>query len=386
MDLTQFTERSPGQLIEISGLAGVTHAFVPRPLPPDWRWADRLWPLLMKAREELARLDGIGRHLPAPELLLTPMRNREAQRSSSLEGTFATPEQLALFEMAPHDSTLRQDTLEAAQEVSNYARALHFWEENKTKLPISLRLIRSLHHILLEDVRGARATPGEFRRGQVKVGSQGRYVPPPANLLADCLADFDKYLHQPKTFDPLVEAFLVHYQFEAIHPFADGNGRVGRLLLAITIQEWCGLSGQWLYMSAYFDSHRDEYIDRLLRVSTVADWEGWIEFCLQGVVEQALDTQQRCARLLALRETYKQRLNSVKAPARLGLLVEGLFIQPVATANTVMQRYRVSHPTARADLETLVELGILKAVALKQRRQKGYFCPDILRITYEDQP
>ena len=384
MDISKFTEHSPGQIIEISGLPGITHAFVPNPLPPEWDWPDRLWPLLMKAREELARLDGVGKHLPNPQLLLTPMQNREAQRSSSLEGTFATPEQLALFEMAPTDSTLEHDVLDAAREVSNYGRALRFRAETQEKLPVSLRLIRALHQILLEGVRGSKATPGEFRRGQVQVGSNARYVPPPANVLPGCLDRFEKYLHQPKKLDPLVEAFLAHYHFEAIHPFVDGNGRVGRLLLAITTQDWCGLSGQWLYMSAYFDTHKDEYIDRLFCVSTQADWEGWVEFCLKGVVEQSIDTQQRCSQLLDLRASYKQRLTEAKSPARLSLLMDGLFINPVATASAVMQAYHVSHPTARADLGTLVELGILKEVQLKQRRQKGYFCPDIFRITYED--
>jgi Fic family protein len=384
MDISKFSEHSPGKLIEISGLPGITHAFIPNPLPPDWGWPERLWPLLLKAREELARLDGVGKHLPNPQLLLTPMQNREAQRSSSLEGTFATPEQLALFEMSPTDSALEQNTMEAAREVSNYARALRFRAETQEKLPISLRLIRTLHRILLEGVRGSKTTPGEFRRGQVQVGSNARYVPPPANVLPECLDRFEKYLHQAKKLDPLVEAFLVHYHFEAIHPFGDGNGRVGRLLLAITTKEWCGLSGQWLYMSAYFDAHKDEYIDRLFSISTDADWEGWIKFCLTGVIEQSVDTQQRCSQLLGLRETYKQRLADAKASARLSLLMDGLFANPVATASAVMQMYHVSHPTARADLDALVELGILEEVQLKQRRQKGYYCPDIFRMTYED--
>lgn len=384
MDISKFSKLSPGQLIEISGVSGITYAFIPSPLPPDWEWPNHLWQILMRAREELARLDGIGKHLPNPQLLLTPMQNREAQRSSSLEGTFATPEQLALFEMDPTDTALEHNTLEAAREVSNYARALRFWSENQDKIPISLRLIRSLHQILLDGVRGSKATPGEFRRGQVQVGRNARYVPPPANYLIECLDRFEKYLHQPKRLDPLVEAFIAHYQFEAIHPFGDGNGRVGRLFLAITTQEWCKLSGQWLYMSAYFDAHKDEYIDHLFNISLRSDWETWIEFCLNGVIEQSLDTQQRCAQLLALRESFKQRLVQVKVSPRLNLIVEDLFTNPVATAKSVMLTYKTSQPTARADLEKLVDVGILETVELKQRRQKGYFCSDIFRITYED--
>jgi len=384
MNVSDFSESSPGHLIEISGISGVTHAFIPNPLPPIWDWPNRLWPTLMKAREELARLDGIGKHLPNPQLLLTPIQNREAQRSSSLEGTFATPEQLAVYEMDPMDSALEPNTLDAVHEVSNYARALRFWVNNRNQFPISLRLIRSLHQILLNDVRGSKATPGEFRRGQVTVGIHARYVPPPANHLPELLDQLEKYLHQSKKLDGLVEAFLVHYQFEAIHPFSDGNGRVGRLLLAMTIQEWCQLSGPWLYMSAYFDAHKNEYIDLLFKVSSQSYWEDWIEFCLNGVIEQSLDTQYRCSQLIALRESYKQRLVEVKAPPRLAMLVEDLFTNPVATAKSVVSAYEVSQPTARAALETLVDLNIMKSVQLKQRRQKGYYCPEIFRITYED--
>lgn len=384
MDISKFSKNSPGKIIEISGIKGLTHAFIPDPLPPNLEWPERLWPLLMKAKEELARLDGVGKHLPNPQLLLTPLQNREAQRSSSLEGTFATPDQLALFEMAPTDSALGESTLEAVSEVSNYARALRFRAQTQENLPISLRLIRKLHNILLEGISRSKATPGEFRRGQVQVGGNARYVPPPVNALPECLDKFEKYLHQEKRLDPLVEAFLVHYQFEAIHPFADGNGRVGRLLLAITTQDWCSLSGQWLYMSAYFDTHKDEYIERLFRISTDAEWEDWIEFCLKGVVEQSIDTQRRCSLLLELRESYKQRLLETKASARLSQLVEELFTTPVATATDVIKKYQVSHPTARASLDALVKLGIVKEVQLKQRRQKGYYCKDIFNITYED--
>jgi Fic family protein len=138
-------------------------------------------------------------------------------------------------------------------------------------------------------------------------------------------------------------------------------------------------------MSAYFDTHKDEYIDRLFSISTQGDWEGWIEFCLKGVVEQSVDTQKRCSQLLDLRSAFRQRLKEAKTAARLSLLTEDLFANPVATASRVVQAYHISHPTARADLDTLVELGILKEVQLKQRRQKGYYCPDIFRITYEDE-
>jgi len=382
MDLTKFSPSKTGQLIEISGVRGVTHAFLPDPLPPQWEWPARLWPLLLKAREELARLDGVGKHLPNPALLLTPLQNREAQRSSSLEGTIATPVQLALFEMEPTDTVLERDTAEAAREVFNYARALRLGAETDDRLPLSLRYIRQLHQVLLDGVRGANAAPGEFRRGQVQVGGSARYVPPPASHLPQCLDVFEKYLHAPKQLDPLVEAFLVHYQFEAIHPFSDGNGRVGRLLLALTIKEWCGLSEQWLYMSAYYDRYKDEYIDRLFQVSACGDWTGWIEFCLHGVAAQALDAQARCERLLSLRQEYHRRLAAISCSNRINNIVEDLFISPVVTAVALRQKTGVTYPTARADIACLVDLGILREVQLRQRRQKGYYCEDILNATY----
>lgn len=386
MDTTKFGPNSTGKIIAISGEQNLrtAHAFIPNPLPPKWEWPTSLWPLLLKAREELARLDGVGRHLPNPNLLLTPLQNREAQRSSSLEGTIATPQQLALFEIDAQDSALERDASEAAKEVNNYARALRLGAESRGNLPLSLRTIRLLHEVLLDGVRGSNATPGEFRRGQVQIGGNARFVPPPANYLSDCLDQLEKYLHTQKKFDPLVEAFLVHYQFEAVHPFTDGNGRVGRLLLSLTIQEWCGLAEQWLYMSAYFDRFKDEYIDRLFQVSANGEWTNWIEFCLHGVVEQAVDAQQRCANLLALREEYHRRLAEISCSNRVNRIVEDLFITPVVTTVLLRERTGVTHPTARADIDCLVQLGILQEIQLRQRRQKGYYCDDIFKITYGD--
>jgi len=384
MDLSRFTARKTGKIIEVSGVPGISHAFIPDPLPPRWNWQNELWPVLLRAKEELARLDGIGRHLPNPQLLLTPLQRREAQLSSSLEGTFATPRQLLLFEINPAEVEGAGEQVQPVREVSNYGRALRLREEMKEKLPISLRLIRELHRVLLEGVRGSEAEPGKFRRGQVQVGSDGRYVPPPANYLNECLDNFEKYLHQQKKFDPLVEAFVAHYQFEAIHPFRDGNGRVGRLLLAITIEDWCGLSEQWLYMSAYFERYKDEYIDRLFRVSTDGDWTGWLRFCLQGVAAQALDAQKRCSRLLALKEEYRRRLEGTGSPGRIYQMVEDLFVRPFTTAPWIKEKYQVSYPTARTDLERLVKLGILSDLQLRLRRQKAYLCQDIFQITYED--
>lgn len=385
MRTEQFRRDSPGQLVPVTGITGITHAFVPQPLPTSWEWPNRLWPLLLDAKVALAELDGIGRHLPNPgllRLLLRPLQTREAVRSSSLEGTYTDPQQQALFELEPTYPMSKDDPINAQREVFNYMRALQLRQAGRERLPISLRLIRELHRVLMEGVRGSDRSPGEFRTTQNQIGRPARYVPPPINYLPDALDGFEKYLHASHTFDPLVEAFLVHYQFEAIHPFLDGNGRVGRLLLSILIEEWCNLSGQWLYMSAYFDANRDAYIDKLLAVSTSADWESWIEFCLRGVVVQAKDTQRRCKAMLDLHRDFHARLRQLGGSVRLSAIVDELFETPVVRISTVAEHHDVTYPTAKSDLKKLEGAGIISQ--LRNISPITYYCPPIFAISYAE--
>lgn len=382
MDPTRFTASKTGDLVAVAGVPGATHAFVPDPLPPSWEWPDRLWPLLLEAHKALAALDGAGRSLPDPRLLLSPLQNREAQRSSSLEGTITDPQQQALFQIEPRYPASQDDPANAQREVFNYGQALQVRLARQEDLPLSLRLIRLLHGILMNGVRGADQDPGHFRRTQNAIGRPPRFVPPPANRLDDCLDAFEKHLHASKTYDPLVEAFLVHYQFEAIHPFGDGNGRVGRLLLALCIAEWCELSNPWLYMSAYFDRNKDPYIDLMLRISTHGEWEPWIEFCLQGVVEQARDTEGRCSRLLELNRKYREALREIGGSFRLPVIVDGLFESPVALVTHVQRSLGVTYPTARSDLKKLEKAGILRRIESYPRI--AYYCPEIFEVTYLD--
>jgi Fic family protein len=177
-----------------------------------------------------------------------------------------------------------------------------------------------------------------------------------------------------------VRAFIAHYQFETIHPFGDGNGRVGRLLLSLTIAEWCQLSSQWLYMSAYFERHKDEYMDRLLAVSTIGDWDSWIQFCLEGVVSQASDTEKRCDKLLALHKEFHRRLQ--RGSVRLSGIVDSLFESPVVTVLNVKNRFKVTHATAHSDLKKLQTLGILTDMSNMERIT--FYCPQIFAVTYED--
>jgi len=377
-----FGNRATGKLVPIANVAGATHAFIPNPLPPNWTWPADLWPLLLKAHTAMARLDGIGKHLPDAEIILTPLQNREAQRSSSLEGTVTDPVQQALFQLDPRASP-DTDGADAYREVFNYSQALKLRQATMDKLPLSLRLIRRLHGVLMADVRGADKNPGEFRKHQNQIGRPPRYVPPPPHLLNEPLDALEKYLHSEWDVDPLVAAFLAHYQFEAIHPFMDGNGRVGRVLLAICIAEWCGLSNQWLYMSAYYDRFKDEYINRLLRVSTAGEWKEWIAFCLRGVIAQADDTQRRCDLLIAANKRFQKTVAGLRGGSvRLSSIVDQLFTSPVTTVTAVQQRYRVTYPTARSDLLKLERAKIVEM--LPHTPQITYYCRRIIKIIHSD--
>jgi Fic family protein len=382
MEIQKFGPNKSGRLIKITGLTGIDYAFIPNPLPPNWNWPTSLWPLLLKARTALASLDGVGKYLPNPELLLSPLRNQEAIRSSSLEGTYATPEQLILFQINSYKNTIHTENINSFREVNNYAQAIRYYFDGKSKLPISLRLIRELHRMLLTGVRGKDKLPGEFRRTQNQIGIPARFVPPPPDKLLECLDNLEKYLYEDSQYDPLVKAFIVHYQFEAIHPFLDGNGRIGRLLLAILIKEWCALKNQWLYMSTFFDNNRDQYIDKLFTVSKENDWNAWIEFCLSGVIQQANETQNRCDKLISLSNKFKKRLLSSSGSIRLSSIADSLFITPFIRIPYIAKKFNVDYKTAESDIKKLVSLDILKRIG--NSTQKTYYSPEIVRIAFVD--
>jgi len=368
-----------GRLVPIPhGRPDTAFAFIPQPLPPQWTWPGRLWPLLLEARICLSRLDGTGKHLPNPELLLRPMANREAQLSSQLEGTITDPQQQVLFQIDPGYPISVGDPKNALREVFNYQRALRLRLDDGNQLPLSLRLIRDLHRTLLDGVRGSDQRPGEFRQIQNQIGRPARYVPPPPAEVPGALDALEKYLHASDRFDPLVRAFLVHYQFEAIHPFQDGNGRVGRLLLSLAIAEWCQLSSQWLYMSPYFEARRDEYMNLLLAVSTEGAWEPWIGFCLNGVIAQSRDTEIRCDRLLALQQDFHQRLRG--GSLRLAQMVDRLFAAPVISVPQYQRMFEITHPTARSDLRKLEAAGVI--AQLPGYDPITYYCAPIYDITF----
>lgn len=391
MDISQFTPHSPGELITVSGLRDASHAFLPHQFPPTWLWPEALSPLLLAAHQELARLDGIGRRLRDPNMPLRPLQTREAQRSSQLEGTFTRPRQQMLFELEPAPAksaaddvnAYRADDVNAYREVANYGQALRLGlAAIQDGEPFSQSLIRNLHRTLLEGVRGSTSHPGQFRQRQVQIGRPARFVPPPPLYLPDLLDNFEQQARRvERIYDPLVEAFLMHYQFTVIHPFEDGNGRVGRMLLALMIARWCGLSNPWLYMSEYFDDNKDQYLTGLLRVSTHNDWQGWIGFCLQGVVVQTKAAERRCTRLVQLSTSFKKRINTLAGSWRLQSIADSLFLFPAVRISSLREQYGVTYPTAKADVNRLMSVGILQE--LPGSCPEAFYSPEILEITFE---
>lgn len=378
MDPSKFTAAT-GEIVRIS-TGERDWAFIPAPLPRRWEIPGGLWPLLAKAREELARLDGIGRTLPQPELLLRPLNNREAIQSSSLEGTYATPQELLLFELEERETVTMTDRVNSWIEVSNHAAALQTGAQLLQTLPLSLRVIREMHRVLLTNVRGRDRTPGEFRRIQVHIGSDRRFIPPPPNAIEKCLDDFEKFLNEADEIEPLIRTFLAHYQFESIHPFLDGNGRVGRTLLTLCAYQWSELWRPWLYMSPYFERNKDEYIDRLFAVSSAGKWNEWLEFCLRGVIDVCRDAIRRCDVLGALREEYHARADG--GSRRLPAIVETLFGNPIVRVGDLARLLGVTYPTAKTDVERLVKFDILQE--MPNTYPKAWVATAIFDAAYAD--
>ncbi len=383
MDQKIFSVSSPGELVGIPRdlTTGNEKAFVPMQLPPNWEFSQRLWPLLVSAKQQLGILEGIGRSLPNAGILLRPLEDREAIQSSRLEGTYVTATELLIFDIQPGDSKTEGDSTNSQREVFNYRKSLQ--QGLNTELPLSLRLIKDLHKTLMSGVRGRDRKPGQFRRVQVAIGTNHRFVPPPPEKLMECLDPLEKYLHVKNSkYDPLVDCCLIHYQFETIHPFIDGNGRIGRLLLAIMLKQKCDLSKPWLYMSEYFEKHREEYVQRLFNVSTSADWEGWIDFCLTGIVVQAKDAIKRCEQLQKIREDFMVRVGAVGGSVRLNKIIEDIFYSPFVRIADLAKKLNVTYPTVKADIKRLVQAGILGE--LDDMTPKTYYAPEVFNVAYEE--
>jgi Fic family protein len=387
MDIEQFAVNRPGSLVPIPD--GHT-AFVPRTLPPAFSCETEITQANDAAMLALGELRAIIPFMPNPHLLTYPFLRREAILSSKIEGTHTEAEQLYLFEVDSPPPARQGDSLDVrdAREVHNYVRALETGLDTLRKdFPICNRLLCDLHEVLLDGVaseNGVYTYPGKFRKTQAYIGSSdlanARFVPPPPEHIEKLMADLEAYIHSPTKYHPqLVRIAIIHYQFEAIHPFSDGNGRIGRLLISLLLASWNVLPEPLLYRSAFFEQHLDEYRNRLWQVSCNCDWTGWVEFFLEGVVTEARDAAERARRVLKLREEYRQLLQTRKGSNTPLALVDFLFRSPFVTTRIAADVCEVTYNSGKKAVEKLVEAGILFEHH-KRDWNKIYYSKPILEI------
>ena len=339
---------------------------------------------LSAADRAVGQLAGIGGSLPNPHLLINPFVRREAVLSSQIEGTHASLSDLVLFEQ----SEAIENQVPDVREVANYVRALQFGLKRYKEIPLGLLLIKELHHQLMDGVRGGDKTPGQFRHGQNFIGrtnriEEARFVPAATQVLDEVLEAFEKYLQTSSLLPPLVRLALMHYHFEAIHPFNDGNGRIGRLLITLTLCVDGILPQPLLYLSAYFERHRQEYYDRLLGVSQRGEWEEWISFFLKGITAEATDAVNRAGRLMSLQREYRSRVQRARSSSLLIKLIDGLFERPAITTGRVGELLSVTPTSAQKALDRLIGAKILEEVT-GQKRNRVYLAREIVRVIEED--
>lgn len=369
----------PGQYIQAT--EGYS-AFVPDPLPPKLQWTAQLTYALSDADRAIGRLAGEGRRLPNPHVLMRPFITREAVLSSRIEGTQATVGEL----LAADAGAIVDRSPEDLREVANYVVALEYGIKRLKSLPLCVRLTQEIHRRLMEGVRGGHARPGEIRDVQNWIGVPGAtphtatYVPPPPAELQNVLGALERFL-QDRSLPPLVQIGLVHYQFEAIHPFLDGNGRVGRLLIALYLVKRGILPTPLLYLSAFFEATRAEYYTRLHAVTKEGDWTNWLLYFLNGVARQSEDAVDRAERMQEKLNEWRLQVAGLGSPtpARVVDLLAG---NPFVTARGVSVSLSVAVTTARRAIEHLVGLGIVTQTDAKQR-DRAYCATALLQILEE---
>lgn len=376
MDITQ----SPaGQILKSPNGYKV---FIPNLLPPKFDWTTQLVSTLSRADFLLGKLAREGSKLPNPHLLIRPFVTREAVLSSRIEGTQATIGEI-LAANAGIDVQRNPDDL---QEVQNYIEALNFGIQCLNDLPLSLRLIKEIHYHLMQGVRGSHATPGEFRRSQNWIGTSGctlntaKFVPPSPDHLMDCLGAFEKFLHD-RQFPPLIHIALCHYQFEAIHPFLDGNGRIGRLLITLLLIVQNVLPTPILYLSAFFEATRDEYYKQLYNVSVKGTWQEWLIYFLNGIALQTDDVLSRAERINELLNVWKIKVASGASHVPV-MIVEHLAVNPYLTTNKIAEELKIAYSTAQRGVQKLEEVNIIKQISAG-KRDKVYCATEILAILEE---
>ena len=354
-------------------------AFIPNPLPPEppIKYDEELQLLLSEADRALARLDGIATVLPNPDLFITMYVKKEALLSSQIEGTQASLEGILEYEA----DLIPKEDINEIKEVINYIKALNYGIERLKELPMSLRLIREIHGILLKGTRGSDRSPGEFRKSQNWIAPPGvvslneaTFIPPPPDLVIGAMGELEKFFHCKDAIPPLVKIALIHAQFETIHPFLDGNGRMGRLLITFYLSWKAILSNPLLYLSFYLKKNRAAYYDLLMEIRTKGLWENWIKFFLIGVSETSAEATHTAREVIRLKEDlitklYENSLSSIYAIK----LIDVLFETPLVNTEDVIEKLNVSKETANTLVRKFEDLSIVKEITGKQRYKKYIF-------------
>jgi Fic family protein len=367
-----------GQYIEqIEGY----RAFIPNPLPPvpEIIMDQEMWNLLSQADRALGRLDGATDALPNPDLFVFMYVRKEAVLSSQIEGTQASLIDVLEFE----SQALEPDNPQEVAEVVNYISAINYGLERLKELPISLRLIREIHQELMAGVRGAERNPGEFRRSQNWIGAGGcslaeaSYVPPPPHEMLQSLDNLEKFLHSLQPMPTLIKVGLAHAQFETIHPFLDGNGRTGRLLITFLLCEQNILQRPLLYISYYFKKYRTEYYDCLQAVRDSGNWEGWLKFFLRGVYEVAQEAAATARKIVTLKEEHRQLvLNTMgRRSGNAIALLESLYFRPIFTVEHAEKITNLSYPNANTLIKDLSDIGLLQEITGQKRNRAFSYEP-----------
>ena len=364
-------------------------AFVPKRLPPDppIEITPAMMNLLSLADRKLGRLDGITQILPNPELFVAMYVKKEAVLSAQIEGTQASFIDVLNVPSEKDDNEYQPDRV---REVVNYVNAIYWGIEELERLPISLRLIRNIHAVLLKNVRGSNKNPGEFRQSQNWIGTPGctiksaTFVPPSVEDMHEALSDLEKFFHSNDEIPALIKIALIHAQFETIHPFLDGNGRMGRLLITFWLCQQKILSKPLLYLSYYFKRNRIEYYDRLMAVRMNGDWEDWISFFLEGVAQVSDEATASAKKIIAMQQKYSKILyDKDKSNSNYQPLLNVLFEVPLVTRKFIMEKLKISSPTATSLLETFCAIGILRDNAPEKRRYKTYAFAEYIDILQE---
>lgn len=351
-------------------------AFIPTPLPPqpDLALTGALPGLLSAADRALGRLDGSVLTLPNPDLFVFMYVRKEAVLSSQIEGTQSSLQDLLAAEAQLFDHHLPRDV----DEVVNYVRAMNHGLARLPELPVSVRLIREIHAELMHGVRGGRLQPGELRTSQNWIGPPGctlttaSFVPPPQHVVPEALGDLENFLHRADGLPPLVKIALAHVQFETIHPFLDGNGRVGRLLITFLLTESGVLHKPVLYLSHYFKRHRQAYYEHLQSVRDHGAWEAWLAFFLQGVIEVAVEAAETARRILQLREQHRGAITAQlgRAAGNGHKVLESLYDRPIVTVHDVQGMIGTTYAAANSLVSRLVALGVLNEMTGYARNRR----------------